>query len=691
MSETSSGEKNGISFPIGSTLSELGTNFSLFSRNCTGVDLLLFNSIDDISPARVIRLDPLRNRTYHYWHIFVPGIQKGQLYGYRINGPFDKAAGHRFDPGKVLLDPYARAVAVPEAYDRILLSQPGHQEIPSMKSVVVSLSEYDWEADTHPGISFAKTIIYEMHVEGITKNPNSGVAPEKRGTYSGLVEKIPYLKDLGITAVELLPVFQFDNQDSPTGVNYWGYSPVSFFAPHHAYSQSKDPLKVLDEFRDMVKALHKAGIEVILDVVYNHTAECGETGPTFSLKGIDNSIYYILENDKSQYSNFSGTGNTLNANNPVVRRMIIDSLHFWVKEMHIDGFRFDLASILSRDEDGRPIENPPVLWDIESDPLLAGTKLMAEAWDAAGLYQVGSFIGDSWREWNGKFRDDVRSFMRSDNGTVSKFASRILGSPDVFGHENREAEQSINFIACHDGFTLNDLVSYNSKHNMANGEENRDGGNENFSWNCGIEGPSDDPVIEGLRSRQVKNYLALTLLSLGAPMILMGDEVRRTQDGNNNAYCHDDKIAWFDWDSLNKYADIHRFTKQLIKIRLIRDSTLEEYSMTLMQMINRQLVTWHGVKLFQPDWTENSHSLAFTVKSLSGRMDMHFMVNAYWESLEFEVPESIGDTHCMWKVWIDTSAESPGDIHELTEAPALTERKYNLCSHSLVVLIDLRK
>jgi isoamylase len=359
--------------------------------------------------------------------------------------------------------------------------------------------------------------------------------------------------------------------------------------------------------------------------------------------------------------------------------------------MHVDGFRFDLASILSRDEVGKPVENPPVLWDIESDPLLAGTKLMAEAWDAAGLYQVGSFIGDSWREWNGKFRDDVRSFMRSDNGTVSKFASRILGSPDVFGHENREAEQSINFIACHDGFTLNDLVSYNSKHNEANGEENRDGGNENFSWNCGTEGPSDDPVIEGLRNRQVKNFLALTLLSLGAPMILMGDEVRRTQNGNNNAYCHDDKIAWFDWSLLNKHSDVHRFAKQLIKARLFRDSTLEEYSMTLMQIINRQLVTWHGVKLFQPDWSENSHSLAFTVRSLSGRMDMHFMVNAFWESLEFEVPENIGDRPCRWKVWIDTSVESPGDIRDMNEAPAQSGKTYKLCSHSLVVLIDVRE
>ena len=357
----------------------------------------------------------------------------------------------------------------------------------------------------------------------------------------------------------------------------------------------------------------------------------------------------------------------MNANQPVVRRMIIDSLYFWVKEMHVDGFRFDLASILSRDENGKPLKNPPVLWDIESDPVLAGTKLIAEAWDAAGLYQVGSFIGDNWKEWNGMFRDDIRSFMRGYEGYISKFVSRILGSPDVYGHENREAEQSINFITCHDGFTLNDLVSYNSKHNEANGEENRDGCNENFSWNCGVEGPNDEPAIDALRNRQVKNFLTLTLLSVGAPMILMGDEVRRTQNGNNNAYCHDNEITWFNWKLVDNHADIHRFTKILLKYRLLRDTTREEYSMSLMQLMNRNLITWHGVKLFSPDWSYNSHSIAFSVRSLSGNLYMHFMINAYIGSLEFELPEYIEQRRCFWKRWIDTSLESPDDISELSE------------------------
>jgi glycogen operon protein len=456
--------EEGESFPLGATIFPDGVNFSLFCKNGTSVELLIFDHVEDIEPSRIIQLDAKRNRTYHYWHIFLPGIINGQLYAYRINGPFEPMNGHRFDAAQTLLDPYAHVVAVPNGYERSTVNLPAEKRAPAMKSIVADLSLYDWGDDMRLKRSFAKTVIYEMHVGGFTRNPNSMIEPLKRGTYAGIIEKIPYLIDLGITAVELLPVFQFDEQDCPDGlVNYWGYGPVSFFAPHHGYCSSKEPLHILDEFRDMVRALHKAGIEVILDVVFNHTAEGNEEGPTFCYRGIDNSIYYILEDDKRFYSNYSGTGNTLNANQPIVRRMIIDSLHFWVTEMHVDGFRFDLASILSRDEKGRPIENPPVLWDIESDPVLAGTKLIAEAWDAAGLYQVGSFIGDSWKEWNGQFRDDVRSFVKGDEGTVSKFVKRLVGSPDIYIQEEREPEQSINFVTCHDGFTLNDLVSYNKQ------------------------------------------------------------------------------------------------------------------------------------------------------------------------------------------------------------------------------------
>jgi glycogen operon protein len=523
------------------------------------------------------------------------------------------------------------------------------------------------------------------------------IEPSKRGTYAGLIEKIPYLVDLGITAVELLPVFQFDEQDCPNDlVNYWGYSPVSFFAPHQGYSSSKEPLRILDEFRDMVKALHKAGIEVILDVVFNHTAEGNHEGPSFCFRGIDNSIYYILEHDKTYYSNYSGTGNTLNANQPIVRRMIIDSLHFWVTEMHVDGFRFDLASILSRDEKGRPIENPPVLWDIESDPVLAGIKLIAEAWDAAGLYQVGSFAGDSWKEWNGRFRDDVRSFMKGDGGTVSKLVTRLVGSPDLYSHKEREPEQSINFITCHDGFTLNDLVSYNSKHNEANREDNRDGHNDNLSWNCGVEG-TGDLTVEALRNRQVKNFLALTLLSIGAPMILMGDEVRRTQYGNNNAYCQDNELSWFDWSLLEKYAGIHRFVKHLIHARLRRDASKAEYSMSLNQLLQKGSVNWHGIKLNQPDWSQQSHSIAFTTQSLGGSIMMHHMLNAYHEALEFELPQlnttpspevEAGRGH-YWKRWINTALESPDDICYWNDASIISNEKYLVQPRSIVILIAM--
>jgi glycogen operon protein len=478
----------GVSSPLGATVFPGGVNFSIFSRDCNSVELLLFDRVDDAMPSRTFSLDPKQNRTYHYWHLFVPDIGLGQIYGYRVAGPDDPDRGLCFDSEKLLLDPYGRAVAVPEAYSRSAATAPGDNSAMAMKSVVTDHRGYDWEGDTLLKRPFSQSVIYEMHLAGFTRHPSSGVAAEKRGTYAGLIEKIPYLQHLGVTAVELLPVFQFDPQDAPEGFsNYWGYSPVSFFAPHAAYSSRRDPLGPLDEFRTMVKALHRAGIEVILDVVYNHTAEGGQRGPTLCYRGLANNFYYMLEPD-NRYANFSGCGNTLNANNPIVRRLIIDSLRYWVREMHVDGFRFDLASILSRDEQGRSLEAPPLLWDIETDPALAGIKLIAEAWDAGGLYQVGSFIGDSWKEWNGRFRDDVRSFLRGDSGTVSRFASRLLASPDIYGHEEREAEQSINFVTCHDGFTLNDLVSYARKHNEANGEEN-------LSWNCGHEGPCEEPAV----------------------------------------------------------------------------------------------------------------------------------------------------------------------------------------------------
>jgi isoamylase len=678
-------EITGRTFPLGATVLDGGVNFSLFSRTATGVELLFFAREDDARPSSVVPLDPVKNRTYHYWHAFVPGAGPGQLYGYRVHGPSEPERGLRFDPTKVLIDPYGFGVVVPKNYHPDAARGAGDNAATAMKSVVVEPGAYDWEGDAPLRRPSARTVIYEMHVRGFTRHPNSGAGERTRGTYAGLIEKIPYLKDLGVTAVELLPVHAFDPHAAPAGlVNYWGYQTVSYFAPHPQYSSRRDPLGPVDEFRDMVKALHRAGIEVILDVVYNHTAEGNHDGPTLCYRGIDNPTYYMLEHGGARYADYSGCGNTVNANHPVVRRMIVDSLRYWVTEMHVDGFRFDLASILSRAPDGRPLPNPPVLWDIESDPELAGTKLIAEAWDAAGLYQVGSFIGDAWKEWNGRFRDDARDFFRGDAGSVGRFADRMVGSHEVYGHKGREAEQSVNFVTCHDGFTLNDLVSYNEKHNDANGEQNRDGANDNRSWNCGAEGPTGDPGIEALRNQQVKNYLAATMLSLGVPMIVMGDEVRRTQGGNNNAYCHDNEANWFDWSLIEKHADVHRFVKLLLARRLLRDVTHEEQRTSLTALIERANKAWHGVRLDQPDWGPDSHSIAIGAELRKEKLFFHLILNGYWEPLDFELPQPAAGA--PWRRWIDTSLPSPEDIVEWTAARPVPGGTYRAAARSVVML-----
>jgi glycogen operon protein len=680
------GVESGAPAPLGASVQRGGVNFSVFSKDASHVELLLFDEPNGSRATSVISLDRSRHRTYHYWHTFVPDVAPGQIYAFRAHGSYAPERGLRFDGDKVLLDPYGRAVAVPYGYDRDAAKRPGDNAAVAMKSVVADPARYDWEGDRPLRRPIGETVIYELHVRGFTRHPSSGVAPERRGTYAGLIEKIPYLQDLGITAVELLPVFQFDPWDAPAGrVNYWGYQPISFFAPHHAYSSQSDPLAVLDEFRDMVKALHRAGIEVILDVVFNHTTEAGEDGPTLSYRGLANDFYYILETDKSRYADYTGCGNTLNANHPIVRRLIQDSLRYWVTQMHVDGFRFDLASILSRDEAGRPLQNPPVLWDIESDPALAGSKLIAEAWDAAGLYQVGSFIGDAWHEWNGRFRDDVRRFVKGDGGVVSHVATRLLGSPDIFGHERREAEQSINFVTCHDGFTINDLVSYDRKHNEDNGEDNRDGANDNFSWNCGTEGPTSDAGIEALRNRQIKNLFALEMLAVGTPMLLMGDEVRRTQQGNNNAYCQDNELSWFDWRLVERHAGLHRFVKTLNAFRLRRD-VLATGALTLDELLNRARIEWHGVTLSRPDWSEHSRSLAFTLRTLGARFLLHGILNAYWEPLTFELPPAPAGSREAWRRCIDTALESPDDIQPWQSAPSVNQATYEVQPRSVVLL-----
>jgi glycogen operon protein len=553
-----------------------------------------------------------------------------------------------------------------------------------MRSVVIDPRAYDWEGDRPLGRPLRETIVYEAHVRGFTADPRSGVPAGRRGTYAGFVDKIPYLVDLGITAVELLPVFQFDPFAAPPGRrNYWGYQPVSFFAPHLQYSSRRDPQAAIDELRDLVKALHRAGLEVILDVVFNHTAEGGPDDPTFCFRGLANDEYYLLGADRSRYADYTGTGNTLNASHSIVRRLILDSLRYWVTEMHVDGFRFDLAAVLSRDTEGRPMTDPPTPADIDTDPVLAGTKLIAEAWDAGGLYEVGSFPGDRWIEWNGRFRDDVRSFVKSDPGYAGAVAERFLASPDIYGRDAREPQQSVNFVTCHDGFTLNDLVSYDVKHNDANGEDGRDGSDQNLSWNCGVEGPTDDESVERLRRRQVKNLLAINLLAAGVPMLLMGDEVRRTQLGNYNAYCQDGELSWFDWTGPERHADILRFTRMLTagrrRIQVLLDLPRDG---SLVELLAEARVELGGVRLGRPDTSSGSRSIALTLAGRRARV--HVILNAYWEPLEFEVPPQTADLE-PWRRYLDTSLEAPDDIVDVANAP-LAGAAYLAGPRSVVVL-----
>lgn len=645
--------RSGCAYPLGATVTPEGVNFAVFSKNCTAVELALFDRPDDPQPSRTLRFDPDRNRTFYYWHMLVPEVRPGQLYGYRVHGPNRPDEGLRFDGSKLLLDPYARAVM-------------------DNKGVVVDPDGYDWGGDTPLRRPFEETILYEMHVRGFTRHASAHVPSSRRGTFAGVIDKIPYLQDLGITAVELLPVQQFVETTSfGTGRDYWGYNPLAFFAPHRGYSSRQDPLGPVDEFRAMVKALHRAGIEVILDVVFNHTAEGGENGPTLSLRGLENRAYYIPREGRAGYANFSGCGNTLNGNQSIVRRMIVDCLHYWVQVMHVDGFRFDLASALARDEAGKPLPNPPVLWEIESDPVLAGTKIIAEAWDAAGLYQVGCFIGHRWAEWNGRFRDDVRRFVRGDAGVVASLAQRVRGSPDLFPQGDRLPQRTVNFITCHDGFTLRDLVSYGTKHNEANGEDNRDGTDANWSWNCGHEGPTADAAVLALRRRQMKNLLALLMLCQGTPMLLMGDEMGRTQHGNNNAYCQDNDLNWLDWGGLDEFGDLHRLVHHLVRFRRRLQLFRHPRTWSANPDPEPSFLAWHGVRLGQPDWTPTSHSLAWTVGFPDGRETIHVMVNAYWEALRFALPPLAPGR--AWGRVLDTAQPPPDDWIEPDKAPVAAE------------------
>jgi len=680
----------GVAHPLGATPSPDGVNFSLFSSNATGVELLLFSGRDSPEPFQTIKFDPYVNKTFHFWHVFVRGLKPGVHYAYRVDGPFD-SAGHRFNRNKVLIDPYSSGNSN-SLWDRASACTLEDNVKTSMRSVVIEASSYDWEGDEPLNHPAEDTIIYEAHVRGFTQSPTSGV--RHPGTFAGLIEKIPYLKDLGIAAIELLPVFDFDETavlrvvDGKPVRNFWGYSTIGFFAPQSSYCLKPESGSHLREFRDLVKAMHKAGIEVILDVVFNHTDEGNHQGPTFSFKGIDNRTYYLLVPSEMQYyMDFTGCGNTFNCNHPMGQKLIVESLQYWVREAHVDGFRFDEGSILSRGEDGMPSARPPLVWLIELDDKLADTKLIAEAWDAAGLYQIGHFPGDRWSEWNGRYRDDVRRFVRGDAGLVGAVASRLGGSADIYQERGGLPSNSVNFVTCHDGFTLSDLVSYDEKHNQANGENNCDGNNDNLSWNCGVEGDSADPKIESLRNRQIRNLATILLVSRGIPMFVAGDEIRRSQKGNNNAYCQDNEISWFDWTLVNKHPELLRFFRNMIRFRkahaAVRRDQFFNGSVNERGLVD---VSWHGTKLNSPGWDDaNARALAMTLAGFDGESDLHVMFNMFWESLDFELPVVPGR---HWRLAVDTALPSPHDIADPGFEPEVTGNTRRVEARSIVVLVN---
>ena len=676
----------GAPLPFGASVVRGGINFAIFSRHATKVTLLLFHP-GEAEPFQEFCLDPRLNRTGDVWHGLVENIEPGVHYGYRMDRvPNENPLIYRYDFANILIDPCGRTVA-----GRAHWGERYRRETDQRRRSAVVASDFDWGNDQPLNIPMADSIIYELHVRGFTRHHSSRTSHP--GTYAGLMEKLPYLQSLGITAVELLPIYEFDetgnNHYNPsTGerlLDFWGYNPISFFAPKAAYASEVDDSSPIREFKSMVKSFHSAGIEVVLDVVFNHTAEGNEQGPTHSFRGIDNSTYYMLNRRTSAYLNYSGCGNTLNCNHPVVRDLVAEALRYWVTEMHVDGFRFDLASILGRGQDGSVLSSPPLLEHLAHDPVLADTKLIAEAWDAAGLYQVGTFPAwGRWAEWNGKFRDDIRKFLRGDPGMVSLLATRLVGSPDLYSENAREPWHSVNFVTCHDGFTLADLVSYDRKHNEGNGEDEKDGSDDNVSWNCGVEGPSSDPGVLELRQRQTRNFAVLLMLSQGVPMILAGDEAGRTQGGNNNPFCQDNDVSWFDWNLPEQNSELFRFFRLLIQFR--RDHAILRRG-TFIPSENpfSPRVEWHGTHLHQPDWSETSRSLAMHLYGSPGGVQEHIylMTNSYWEPVMFELPIVSG---WRWVRSIDTSYSSPLDIVEPgTERMLEGIGQYQVGSRSIAV------
>jgi len=672
----------GSRLPVGAAVADDGVNFCVFSRHATAVSLVIYARAEDTTPLQVVDLDPAVHKTFFFWHVFVAGAQAGLYYTWRVAGPYEPESGLRFDAEQELLDPWARIVS-DRLWDRRAQSTGQHGAI---RACVAERDGYDWEGDTPLRRDLEESIIYELHVRGFTEHGSSGV--QRRGTYAGLMEKIPYLQSLGITDVELLPVFAFDRQDVPDAVaargleNYWGYSPYAFFAPHPHFAAGAD---VRSEFRDMVKALHRARIGVILDVVLNHTCEGGAGGVTLCFKGLGNEFFYHLDpSDLSQYRDFTGCGNTINCNHPLVAHLLVQCLEFWVREMHVDGFRLDLASVLSRGEDGEPMQHAPVLWSIEFSRVLSHTHLIAEAWDAAGLHQLGDFPGFRWSEWNGRYRDVARCFIRGDTGMRAEMATRLAGSSDLFGAAGGHPVQSINFVTCHDGFTLYDLLAYSEKHNEANGEDNRDGSDHNFSDNCGVEGVSDDAGIEAVRQRRARNFMLALLLSQGVPMILAGDERLRTQRGNNNAYCQDNDLSWLDWTPSQAADDMFRFTRLAIELRKRHVSLRRRHFIAPPKPGSVPELQWYGAGGSEPDWqAADERVLCFSLAAAAaGEAELFVAFNMDAEQAAIELPVR---EHGVWRRLADTSLPAGEEILPPERAVPLDRQDYALAADSVAV------
>lgn len=685
--------RRGKPFPFGATLVPGGVNFSIFSSQAKSCTLVLFNKHAPEPMAEIPFPDEFRIGNVFSMVVFNLDYENIE-YGYRMDGPFNPKEGHWFDKSKILMDPYAKIIRGRDIWGKT----PDWNNIYQHRAQI-AFDDFDWEDDRPLEIPPEDQIIYEMHVRSFTRHPSSGV--KHPGTFAGIREKIPYLKELGVNAVELMPIYEFDEFENSrpnpqTGellLNYWGYSTVGFFAPKAGYATTGKLGMQVDELKTLVKALHKNGIEVILDVVFNHTAEGNERGPTISFRGLDNKTYYMLTPD-GYYFNFSGTGNTINCNNPIVRNMVLDCLRYWASEYHIDGFRFDLASILGRDPWGAPLANPPLLEALAFDPILAKCKLIAEAWDAGGLYQVGSFPAfGRWAEWNGKYRDGIRKFLKGDAGLVGDMAQRLSGSPDLYAWAGRAPATSINFVTAHDGFTLADLVSYNEKHNEANGENNNDGCNDNDSWNCGAQGWTQEQGILALRQRQMKNAIAMLLVSQGVPMILMGDEMGRSQCGNNNTYCHDNELNWLDWTLLESNANLFRFFKHCIAFRKTHPVLRNRYHFSNVDYVGSGYadITWHGTQAWNADWSDHSRVLAFMLcgkHAKEGTVQDNYIyvaMNMHWEMLWFGIPGLPKGMN--WHVFANTGATPPEDSWEPGTEPKLENQDGLLIGDRSVVIL----